>query len=425
MMYFGLGFLLASLIGLVFIPLVHRRAERLTVRRLGTGVPLSVAELQADKDQLRAEFAVSARRLEMNVEQMKAKSTGQLAELSKKNAAVTKLRNELGEKNAAVRALEGRERAVKDQLRTTEDEVARQAEALRELERKFADKEAERGKLAGELDERTMASDSQRIEMIALNTQIEAIRTRVHDTEQELAHANDRIARQREEAKAAAETLATERAQAVALNGRIGELGAQLTTQHAEADQLRQQIGDLETRLGERERLLVQRAHQLEQVNAQLAVAHQVGTELREEMAAQANRHDAATQAARSQRALLQGQLDRANEERAKIQREFAAAKRGDSSQSAEQAENAALREQINNIAAEIASLTATLEGPHSTIEQLLAVQDGQPAASGNGSAPPDDAGPTPSLIPSPRGGNLADRIRALQKWAAGVPTPG
>ena len=70
-MFFGIGFLVASLFGLVLIPLVHNRAVRLTMRRLEAATPLSMAEIQADKDQLRAEFAMSTRRLELSVEQMK------------------------------------------------------------------------------------------------------------------------------------------------------------------------------------------------------------------------------------------------------------------------------------------------------------------------------------------------------------------
>jgi len=51
-MFFGIGFLVASLFGLVLVPLVHNRAVRLTMRRLEAATPLSMAEIQADKDQL-------------------------------------------------------------------------------------------------------------------------------------------------------------------------------------------------------------------------------------------------------------------------------------------------------------------------------------------------------------------------------------
>ena len=61
-----------------------------------------MAEIQADKDQLRAEFAMSTRRLEMSVEQLKAKITSQLAELGKKTDAINRLKVELGEKSATI-----------------------------------------------------------------------------------------------------------------------------------------------------------------------------------------------------------------------------------------------------------------------------------------------------------------------------------
>src|SRR6266704_2124623 len=137
-MYVGLGFLVACLIALAIIPFVHARAVRLTLRRLEAATPLSRAEIQADKDQLRAEFAMSTRRLELSVEQMKAKTTGQLAELGKKTDAINRLKVELGEKTGAIFALEAREKAVRDQLHTTEGEHSVKITSLREAERMLA-----------------------------------------------------------------------------------------------------------------------------------------------------------------------------------------------------------------------------------------------------------------------------------------------
>jgi hypothetical protein len=119
-MYFGIGFLVAALVGLIVVPLVHGRAVRLTMQRLEAATPLSMAEIQADKDQLRAEFAMSTRRLEMSVEQLKNRSTSQLAELGKKADAINRLKAEIGEKSATIFALEARDKALRDQLRATE-----------------------------------------------------------------------------------------------------------------------------------------------------------------------------------------------------------------------------------------------------------------------------------------------------------------
>jgi hypothetical protein len=93
-MYFGIGLLFGALIGLVLIPLVHARAVRLTTRRLEAVLPESMAEVQAEKDLQRANFAMSTRRLEMTVEQLANKTTSQVVELSKKDDIINRLKVE-------------------------------------------------------------------------------------------------------------------------------------------------------------------------------------------------------------------------------------------------------------------------------------------------------------------------------------------
>ena len=162
-MYFGIGFLVAALFGLVVVPLVHNRAVRLTMKRLEAATPLSMAEIQADKDQLRAEFAMSTRRLEMSVEQLKAKSTSQLAELGKKGDAINRLKIELGEKTATIFALEARDKALRDQLRATEEEFAIKTSAMLEAQRALAAKEDELARMMGQLDERSTQAEAQKV----------------------------------------------------------------------------------------------------------------------------------------------------------------------------------------------------------------------------------------------------------------------
>ena len=184
-MYLAIGFLVSMLFGLMIVPLVHNRAVRLTTRRLEAATPLSMAEIQADKDQLRAEFAMSARRLEMSVEQLKNKTTSQLAELGKKTDAINRMKIELGEKNATIFSLEAREKAVKEQLRATEEEFAAKTEMLRNAEHALNDKQAELGKINHELSDRSMMADSRQVELIAVRTQIEQLKGRVGDAEKE------------------------------------------------------------------------------------------------------------------------------------------------------------------------------------------------------------------------------------------------
>src|SRR4026207_2476129 len=174
-MYLAIGFLVSMLFGLMIVPLVHNRAVRLTRRRGQAATPLSMAEIQADKDQLRAEFAMSARRLEMNVEQLKNKTTSQLAELGKKSDAINRMKVELGEKNATIFALEAREKATKEQLRATEEEFAAQTELLRGAAAALNGKQGDIGKINHDRSDRSRRADSRQVELIAVRTQIEQL----------------------------------------------------------------------------------------------------------------------------------------------------------------------------------------------------------------------------------------------------------
>jgi hypothetical protein len=110
-MYAGLGFLAGCLLMVIFIPLVHERAVRLTARKFLAATPLSYAEMQAQKDLLRAEFAMSMRRVELSAEATKAKAVEQLCEVGKKFAEVHHLKSELAKTATLVQGLQARRRA--------------------------------------------------------------------------------------------------------------------------------------------------------------------------------------------------------------------------------------------------------------------------------------------------------------------------
>jgi chromosome segregation ATPase len=416
-MYFGIGFLVAALLCLLFVPLVHNRAVRLTMKRLEAATPLSIAEIRADKDQLRAEFAMSTRRLEMSVEKMKAKTTSQLAELGKKTDAINQLKKELGEKTATIFALEARDKTLREQLRATEEEFEIKSGSLREAERQLADKEAELSKLLGELGEQTLVADSQRTEISAFRTQVEAMKVSVADYERSVAETEQRLARERADAQAVAGDLTAARGKLGDLGSRTTDLERQLFVQTTEAELLSRRAQDLETRLNEQGRMLADRDYQLDRMRHELDAARKVESDLRAELSTTGNRSSSAVDRFRGDIAQLEAQLAAAIEERAKLQREIGTMKRdAESTWAAERVENALLRERINDVAAEVARLTATLEGPGSPIESLLAEASsaGRGAVARSGEAATEgDNGENKNT--------LADRIRALQTTASRV----
>jgi hypothetical protein len=62
-------------------------------------------EIRADKDLLRADFAISTRRLEIIIEQLKNKTTSQLVELGTKGDAINRLKVERDALKAEIIAL--------------------------------------------------------------------------------------------------------------------------------------------------------------------------------------------------------------------------------------------------------------------------------------------------------------------------------
>jgi chromosome segregation ATPase len=425
-MYFGIGFLVAALLGLLFVPLVHNRAVRLTMKRLEASTPLSIAEIRADKDQLRAEFAMTTRRLEMSVDKLKAKTTTQLAELGKKTDSINQLKKELGEKTAAIFALETRDKTLRDQLRATEEEFQIKSSALREAERQLADKEAELPKLLGELGERSLVADSQRTEISGLHVQVGALKHSVADYERAVAETEQRLVRERVDAEAAAKELAEARGRLGDLGTRISELERQLFVHQTEAEVLNRRVQELETRLGEQGRMLAERDYQVDRMRSELDAARKSETDLRGELAATGGRSNSAVDRFRAEIAQLEAQLAAAIDERNKLQRDVGTMKRdAESTWAAERVENALLRERINDVAAEVARLTAALEGPGSPIETMLVEAAGEPRTA---AAPMNAQMNTHEPNTSQNGDSatdnkntLAERIRALQSSASRV----
>ena len=411
-MYLAIGFLVSMLFGLMIVPLVHNRAVRLTTRRLEAATPLSMAEIQADKDQLRAEFAMSARRLEMSVEQLKNKTTSQLAELGKKSDAINRMKIELGEKNATIFSLEAREKAVKEQLRATEEEFAAKTELLRNAEHALTDKQADLARINHELNDRSMTADSRQVELVAVRTQIDELKSRVGDAEKEFSTTQARLTQERADSENATRELTEARSRVENLSQRVTDLDRQLIVQVKEAEMLGNRVNDLEARLATQGKLLAEREYENNQLRQANETTERAARELREELAATNGGKAPIVEKLRSEKAAVEEQLRAARDERAKLQRDInAIQQQAESSWQTERMENALLRERINDIAAEVAKLAMQLEGPNSAIEAMLAAEPPM--------TPAKPANDVTGAGVVEGGGTLAERIRALQSHAS------
>lgn len=224
----GIGFLLAISLVLCVKPLAQSRVGRSAMRRLESAAPSLMADIEADMGELHSQIAVATRRLEMSVEQMKLKTTGQLSEIGKSSASIGRLKLELMEKTAALAALQEKEKLAAAQLRTTEAELTVKSRSLEEMEQALFERKEELSEVMARLrvnPELAKAESRHQAEMESLTIEKSLV-------EQQLAEAQEECARMQVELesmrKQVASTWATERMANAVLRERINDVASEV-----------------------------------------------------------------------------------------------------------------------------------------------------------------------------------------------------
>lgn len=163
-MLVALGFLGATLLALLIAPAFYARAVRLTTSRIKATMPLTDLEIRADKDRIRAEYAVEVHKLESRMEQVKLAAARQQIELNRRDARINEVETALDDLKA------GHEEA-QNARRVLEQTVA---ERLPRVERRLEDAKGQlfaRDKEIIELARTTEAQMKALNEAAAINAQ--------------------------------------------------------------------------------------------------------------------------------------------------------------------------------------------------------------------------------------------------------------
>src|SRR5262245_31233554 len=153
-MLVALGFLAASLLGLLLASAFWSRAVRLTTARIKQSLPVSELEIQADRDRLRAEYAVKVHKLETELEQAKLARARQLIELNRRDANISTLETGIGELKTTLEEHQNArhvlEQTISDRLPKVEARLGEAKRLLFNREREIAELQegARRHKLA-------------------------------------------------------------------------------------------------------------------------------------------------------------------------------------------------------------------------------------------------------------------------------------
>ncbi|SOE16269.1 hypothetical protein SAMN05877838_1130 [Hoeflea halophila] len=190
---FALGFLAAVLVALIVAPIIQRRVMRLTERRIRASVPLSAAEIRAEKDLAKASFAAENARLSVDLKNNREKLTESVARGTRLSNELVALR---AEKINSEKLLEEREAEVRDLHSQVNDrdakittltgnfsDAARLAEARKH---EIAVRDDQINRLGTEIEEL-------RIDLVTLDTEAENFKSQIRELRTERTALRDTL----------------------------------------------------------------------------------------------------------------------------------------------------------------------------------------------------------------------------------------
>ena len=407
-LFFTLGFLTAGFLALMVAPAIWRRAVILTRKRIEASVPLTMNEIQADKDRLRAEFAMSTRRLEMSIKSFRDKASTQIIEINRNREELKCLAEERAEKDHAITELEARGSELRTELRHREEQLKRLSTRLAETDQILESRALEIDRLGQMYDEASLIASNRQIELVTRESEFERLSGDASALRAQRKDADRRLREVAAESKAAQEALKAERKRAADAERKVERLLATVSDREEKLDRREKELArlreqsrsgarssdDLDTRLLEAQTDRVKLEAELADLQLQMSTLLSGATGGDIEKAMETMNKD---------RARLEERMTTLVRENKRLKGELTAIERVKSEDwSDERRDSAILREQINDLAAEVVNLTAMLDGPDSPIRQILSKADD--------AARPEGADRIVSL---------ADRVRALQKAAS------
>ena len=175
-MMIALGVFLAGFAVFLLAPFYRRRAARLATDALRRSMPLTEAEIRADKDRLRAEHAVAIHKLEQKAEETALAAARQMVEINRRDAAISSLESKTATMRTALEEHENArrvlEQTITDRLPRVESRLSLAKKQLFQRDQEIASLTQSSNKYSQALEEATQINTQQRDEVHRLNATI-------------------------------------------------------------------------------------------------------------------------------------------------------------------------------------------------------------------------------------------------------------
>ena len=175
-MLVALGFLGASLLGLLVASAFWSRAVRLTTTRIKQSMPVSEPEIKADRDRLRAEYAIKVHKLETQLDMAKLERARQLIEINRREASISTLETDVVQLKADLEENQNARRVLEQ---TVADKLPRVEARLNEAKRLLFNRDREIAELTAGAKRHKSALEEASSINAQQNAQIERLTTAV------------------------------------------------------------------------------------------------------------------------------------------------------------------------------------------------------------------------------------------------------
>jgi chromosome segregation ATPase len=188
-MLVALGFAVAALIALFLGRFAWVFALRLGKKRMQRAAPSTIAELQADRDRLRAEYAMLSRKLELRMNDLKIKLAEQMAEVSRNRNRIDHLITEVRSGDTQLTQRDAELQSLRMQLAPLETELSARTATVQNLKEQLRGRDEEIQKLS-------QTFEKLRSEISERNRQVAAMKKDIADRQASDGLATDALSAQ-------------------------------------------------------------------------------------------------------------------------------------------------------------------------------------------------------------------------------------
>lgn len=218
---FALGFLAATLTGLLVAPAIQKRIVKFTEARMKATMPLSPQEVRAQKDMARAAFATENARLSQNVRREREKHTLEMVRNEKLLAQAAAIGTENAELHAQLADMNIEAGDMRSALRREELKSEQLKVALTTADREARGRSAEVDKLNASIEHLRADIDDMKIDLATRDTAMENLKSRIGNLKDERDKLREDLKSTSQNAKALEVRLAREEARVRQMETRL------------------------------------------------------------------------------------------------------------------------------------------------------------------------------------------------------------